>query len=190
MCCTERSVLQTFFQQNSINQRTAELANKQFKVLQWNPYILQLISPLPASNCSSVSILCCWHRWGRFTYINRKELGIWENEPGSEMGDLKQAGRRPKHLRRARTMMVKSQLSVLDEAGSESGLGSIQGVQSINWDMMTQNCNLSHLMLHKRWGDMDCIGPWVQKYIMLVLDTEITMCTCWLCKGLGKPKIR
>lgn len=48
------------------------------------------------------------------------------------MGDLKQAGRRPKHLRRARTMMVKAQLSVLDEAGSESGLGSIQGVQSIN----------------------------------------------------------
>lgn len=56
--------------------------------------------------------------------------------------------------------MVKAQLSILDEAGSESGLGSIQGVQSINQDNKTEDSSLPHLMLHDREGDMDCTGPW------------------------------
>lgn len=60
---------------------------------------------------------------------------------------------------RARTTMVKAQLSILDEAGSESGLGSIQGVQSINQDNKTEDSSLPHLMLHDREGDMDCTGP-------------------------------
>lgn len=55
--------------------------------------------------------------------------------------------------------MVKAQLSILDEAGSESGLGSIQGVQSINQDNKTEDSSLPHLMLHDREGDMDCTGP-------------------------------
>ena len=87
----------------------------------------------------------------------REELEwVWGNELGSKVVDLTQAGKcppagcSPKHLRRARTAMVKAQLSILDKAGSKSGLGSIQGARSINRDNKTQDSSLPHLMLHDR----------------------------------------
>lgn len=81
---------------------------------------------------------------------------VWGNALGPKVVDLTQAGQchsagcSPEHLYRARAVMEKTQLSVLDKAGSESGLGSFQAIQSINQDSKTQNSSLPHLMLHDR----------------------------------------